>query len=114
MRSTNVQPSRGAVASGRDRLAGRHAMVVPRAGMSRASLPPSYQSAMLRAPSSRFASMLACTTQRGRRVCGGTRTVDMRWSGGLAPAAGLQSSCPDGTMATQAVGHENVVRCVPM
>ena len=102
------------MAIGRDRLTGRHAMVAPRAGMSRASPAPSYQSAMLRAPTSRFASMLACTTQRGRQVCGGTRTVAMRWSGGLAPAVGQQSSCPDGTMATLAVGHENVVRCVPM
>lgn len=73
-----------------------------------------FQSAMLRGPSHRFASMSACTTIRGRRVCGGSRTVAMRWSGGLAPAAGHQSACPDGTMATLAVGHENVVRCVPM
>jgi hypothetical protein len=38
----------------------------------------------------------------------------MRWSGGLMPAAGNQTSCPDGTMATLAHGHENVVRCVPL
>jgi len=32
----------------------------------------------------------------------------------LMPAAGNQTSCPDGTMATLALGHENVVRCVPL
>jgi hypothetical protein len=56
----------------------------------------------------------ACTVSSGRRVCGGTRQVAMRWSGGLMPAAGNQTSCPDGTMATLAHGHENVVRCVPL
>jgi len=56
----------------------------------------------------------ACTVSNGRRVCGGTRQVAMRWSGGLMPAAGNQTSCPDGTMATLALGHENVVRCVPL
>ncbi len=73
---------------------------------------PDYQRAVLRGQSARYAA--ACTMQRGRRVCGGTRQVAMRWSGGLAPAAGNQSSCPDGTMATLAVGHENVVRCLPL
>lgn len=95
-------------------LAGRHGAQQhagpARGGFSRAG----YHSAVLRGPSSRFTSMSACSTQRGGRVCGGTRTVAMRWSGGLSPAAGNQSSCPDGTMATMAVGHENVVRCVPM
>ena len=56
----------------------------------------------------------ACTVSSGRRVCGGTRQVAMRWSGGLMPAAGNQTSCPDGTIATLAHGHENVVRCVPL
>ena len=75
---------------------------------------PGYQSAVLRGPGGRFTSMAACSTVRGRRVCGGSRQVAMRWSGGLAPAVGNQSSCPDGTMAMLAVGHENVMRCVPM
>jgi hypothetical protein len=73
---------------------------------------PGYHRAVLRGQSARYAQ--ACTVSRGRRVCGGTRQVAMRWSGGLAPAAGHQSSCPDGTMATLAVGHENVTRCVPL
>ena len=73
---------------------------------------PGYQRAVLRGQSARFSA--ACTVSRGRRVCGGTRQVAMRWSGGLMPAAGNQTTCPDGTMATLAVGHDNVVRCVPL
>jgi len=72
----------------------------------------SLSSAQQRSAFSRVAS--ACTVSNGRRVCGGTRQVAMRWSGGLMPAAGNQTSCPDGTMATQALGHQNVVRCLPL
>ncbi|MDO9711819.1 hypothetical protein [Paracraurococcus lichenis] len=37
------------------------------------------------------------------------------WSQGLPPAAGIQAdACPDGTMATLAHGHEDVVRCMPI
>jgi hypothetical protein len=38
----------------------------------------------------------------------------MRWSGGLMPAADNQTTCPDETMAKLALGHENVLRCVPL
>lgn len=106
---------RGAVVSrgGAARVAGIQGRQ-GRGAVMRPGFNSGYQSAMLRDPGGRFASMSACSTVRGRRVCGGSRQVAMRWSGGLAPAAGSQSSCPDGTMATLAVGHENVVRCVPM
>ena len=80
----------------------------PAAPYHRASLSSTQQ----RSASGRVAA--ACTLSSGRRVCGGTRQVAMRWTGGLMPAAGNQTSCPDGTMATLAVGHENVVRCVPL
>lgn len=112
--ATTAGRERGVVAS---RGTGRYAVAQgrqQRGVATRGSLNGGYQNAMLRGPGGRFAGMSACSTVRGRRVCGGTRTVAMRWSGGLAPAAGIQSSCPDGTMATLAVGHENVVRCVPM
>jgi hypothetical protein len=56
----------------------------------------------------------SCTTNRqGRRVCT-SRDASLRWTGGLAPAALSQASCPDGTMATNAIGHRDVVRCVPL
>jgi len=47
---------------------------------------PGYQRAVLCGQSARFAA--ACTVNRGRKVCGGTRHVAMRRSGGLAPGAG--------------------------
>lgn len=56
----------------------------------------------------------SCSTVRGRRVCTGNRQVALRWSNGIAPAGGQQSSCPDGTMAMLALGHDNVYRCVPL
>jgi len=34
---------------------------------------------------------------------------------GLPPALGVQAeTCPAGTMATLAEGHENIVRCIPL
>ena len=87
---------------------GQAAIRQPAVPYHRASL----SSAQQRSAPGRVAA--ACTLSNGRRVCGGTRQVAMRWSGGLMPAAGNQTSCPDGTMATQALGHENVVRCVPL
>lgn len=63
----------------------------------------------------RQSAMLTCTTRNGRRTCAPqVRNTSFRWTGGLAPAAMSQSSCPDGTIATNAIGHSNVVRCVPL
>lgn len=121
---------RGSALHGRDRVLSRREAAASRVGRQGravamaplrdrrgriiASAPRGgFHHAMLRGMSSHSA-MSACSMSQGRRVCGGSRTVAMRWSGGLSPAAGSQSSCPDGTMATLAVGHENVVRCVPM
>jgi hypothetical protein len=39
----------------------------------------------------------------------------MSWTQGLAPADGLQAAeCPDGTMATLARGHDDIIRCMPI
>ena len=64
----------------------------------------------------RQTAMVSCTTRNGRRVCAPaiTRTASMRWTGGLAPAAMSQSNCPDGTIATMAIGHNDITRCVPL
>ncbi|MEI6159178.1 MAG: hypothetical protein WCP77_05025 [Roseococcus sp.] len=64
----------------------------------------------------RQTAMASCTTRNGRRVCspGATRTASMRWTGGLAPAAMSQAGCPDGTIATMAIGHNDITRCVPL
>ncbi len=56
----------------------------------------------------------SCRTSTGRRSsC--TRGPAMSWTRGLEPAAGIQAQeCPDGTMATMARGHDNIVRCMPI
>ncbi len=60
-------------------------------------------------------AMAHCVVRNGRRVCGAQpRNTAFRWTGGLAPAAMSQTSCPDGTIATTAIGHSNVVRCMPL
>lgn len=56
-------------------------------------------------------------TSCGRQGQGAARCAPTRlaWQSGLMPAAGVQTSeCPDGTMATLALGHANVVRCMPI
>jgi len=54
----------------------------------------------------------ACASRQCR---GGVRRASFGWTQGLAPAVGVQANeCPDGTMATLARGHEDVVRCMPI
>jgi len=49
---------------------------------------------------------------RGPARCAPAR---LAWQAGLTPAAGVQTAeCPDGTMATLATGHSNVIRCMPL
>ena len=56
--------------------------------------------------------------QRGGRCRGaGAYAEDgggLRWQAGLPPAEHGQRECPDGTLATLARGHTDVVRCVPL
>jgi hypothetical protein len=43
------------------------------------------------------------------------RAAPFAWTQGLPPAAQVQANeCPDGTMATLASGHDDVVRCMPI
>jgi hypothetical protein len=61
------------------------------------------------------AAPAACS--RKARQCRGTAVVPARfgWTQGLPPAALVQASeCPDGTLATLARGHDDVVRCMPI
>jgi hypothetical protein len=72
---------------------------------------------MAQAPSAlRQTAMASCTIRGGRRLCttGVTRSVAFRWGSDLGAASMSQSSCPDGTIATMAIGHTDVVRCVPL
>jgi hypothetical protein len=56
----------------------------------------------------------ACSGRHSRcvsRVMNWTRS----WTSGLEPADGLQAAeCPDGTMATLARGHDDIIRCMPI
>lgn len=64
----------------------------------------------------RRTAMASCTVRHGRRNCTTTasRSEVLRWTGGLAPAAMSQAACPDGTIATMAIGHNDITRCVPL
>ena len=67
----------------------------------------------------RRTAMASCTVRHGRRTCStntttASRSEVLRWTGGLAPAAMSQSACPDGTIATMAIGHNDITRCVPL
>ena len=59
---------------------------------------------------------VAKVVRGGRRLCttGATRSVAFRWGSDLGAQSMSQSSCPDGTIATMAIGHTDVVRCVPL
>lgn len=58
------------------------------------------------------ASGIACTGRKGSAQCRAPRMV---WTQGLSPAAGIQANeCPDGTMATLAHGHDDIIRCMPI
>ncbi|MFL1464202.1 hypothetical protein ACI6QG_18470, partial [Roseococcus sp. DSY-14] len=95
---------------------GRLAAVSSQRSRAMAAIPYSRQQA---APAGlRQTAMAACTTRNGRRSCGPVaaqaRTVSFRWGGDLGPPTMAQSTCPDGTIATTAIGHSNVTRCVPL
>ncbi len=81
-----------------------------------AAVPYSRQAAASAPRGLRQTAMASCTTRNGRRTCtpGATRTATSSWTGGLAPAAMSQAGCPDGTIATMALGHNDITRCVPL
>ncbi len=57
-------------------------------------------------------SGVACTSRKGSAQC---RAPRMAWTQGLSPAAGIQANeCPDGTLATLALGHDDIIRCMPI
>ncbi|MDB5412818.1 MAG: hypothetical protein JWR10_1153 [Rubritepida sp.] len=83
-----------------------------------AAIPYGRQQALPQGRGLRRTAMASCTFRNGRRSCASTvsasRGESMRWTGGLAPAAMSQAACPDGTIATTALGHDDIVRCVPL
>lgn len=114
-RRTTAAPQRQALAP-RATTSSRTAL---RSGSSRqqvAAVPYARQPAANTQRGLRQTAVASCTTRNGRRTCApaATRTASMRWTGGLAPAAFSQTGCPDGTIATMAIGHNDITRCVPL
>jgi hypothetical protein len=54
-----------------------------------------------------------CTQRNGRRSCAPARSSVAGWQSGLPVASYSQRECPEGTFATLARGHDDVVRCMP-
>jgi hypothetical protein len=54
-----------------------------------------------------------CTQRNGRRSCAPARSSVAGWQSGLPVASFSQRECPEGTFATLARGHDDVVRCMP-
>jgi hypothetical protein len=54
-----------------------------------------------------------CTPTAGRTACAPARSSVASWQSGLPRADYAQRDCPEGTLATLARGHEDVVRCMP-
>ncbi len=54
-----------------------------------------------------------CTQRNGRTNCAPARNGVAGWQSGLPVASYSQRECPEGTFATLARGHDDVVRCMP-
>ncbi len=54
-----------------------------------------------------------CTQRNGRNTCAPARSSVAGWQSGLPVANYSQRECPEGTFATLARGHDDVVRCMP-
>jgi hypothetical protein len=54
-----------------------------------------------------------CTQRNGRTNCAPARSRVAGWQSGLPVANYAQRECPEGTFATLARGHDDVVRCMP-
>jgi hypothetical protein len=54
-----------------------------------------------------------CTQRGGRNNCAPARSGVAGWQAGLPVANYAQRECPEGTFATLARGHDDVVRCMP-
>jgi hypothetical protein len=109
-------------AASRSAAPSRQAAVAPRNGRQqqaqargRAIPAPYTRQAAISSLGMRQTAMATCTTRNGRRTCiAAPRSVSLRWTSGMPAPSLEQMSCPDGTMATTALGHSDVVRCVPL
>jgi hypothetical protein len=120
-RQASVAPQRTAPAHAAPHATGRatpsQASRLPRVvGSAHAAMavPMRGQLAVTRDRHAAVSNAQSCRTSSGRRAsC--SRGPAMSWTRGLEPAAGIQATdCPDGTMATPARGHDNIIRCMPI
>ncbi|MCB4820347.1 hypothetical protein [Roseicella aerolata] len=123
-RPAATAPAAKAVPAGTARLQ----LVLHRPGMAPVTVAPSRNVTHRPAGTARIraAALAPATTARirpvahaaaGKAPLRSAAAVPARfgWTQGLPPAAGIQANeCPDGTMATLASGHEDVVRCMPI
>jgi hypothetical protein len=58
-------------------------------------------------------AVASCTRRNGRLSCAPARNPVAGWHAGLARSDNAQTECPEGTFATLARGHSDVVRCMP-
>jgi hypothetical protein len=82
-------------------------------GASAATISREAPSVRGRATSSRNA-VASCTRRNGRTTCAPARSSVAGWQSGLPAANFSQRECPEGTFATLARGHDDVVRCMPL
>jgi hypothetical protein len=83
------------------------------AGTRQAANPRDARGARQAAARSGGRQQAAASQCRGRNCAPRTRTVS--WQGGLEPATNAQAhACPAGTLATLAIGHSDIVRCMPL
>ncbi len=101
--ASNLRPGDVRTSSGGVLVRGASAATVSREAPARAST-----------QSRRNAVATSCTRRNGRTVCGPARSSVAGWQAGLPVANFTQRECPDGTFATLARGHDDVVRCMPL
>ena len=58
-------------------------------------------------------AVASCTRRNGRLTCAPARDSVAGWQSGLPTVSYAQRECPEGTFATLARGHDDVVRCMP-
>lgn len=115
---SRASAARPAAAVNRGQLS-RSASVAPRSAAPRSGVLRSARAAQARPVAGQaqgrrgMAAAVSCSrSSSGARRC---TTARASWQAGLAPAANVQTSdCPEGTMATNALGHTNITRCMPI
>jgi hypothetical protein len=100
--ASNLRPGDVRTSSGGVLVRGASAATVSRDASARATAQP------------RRNAVAHCTQRDARTVCAPARSSVAGWQSGLPVANFAQRECPDGTFATLARGHDDIVRCMPL